>query len=319
MTLSYRRLGLLFPGQGAQYPGMAKDFYENFSLVRSIFEEADDILGRHLSRVILNGPSEELAQTKNSQPAIYVTSIALFQLLQSLFQLKPFTAAGLSLGEYTALTAANWLPFRETLLLVQKRADFMSAACEHKQGTMAVLVGLDTDIVKQMVRELTLPNDLWIANFNCPGQIVISGTLKGIEAGISAAKDKGVKRIIPLSVQGAFHSGLMKSAQHALTPVIQSSIFKAGSMPIVMNACGDFVNDEKSIKDNLCKQVVESVLWEQGLRAMQNANIDFLIEFGPGRSLSGMIRHTKLTVTTLSIDTMGDLDLCTTLQKDKVA
>jgi [acyl-carrier-protein] S-malonyltransferase len=303
-----KKISFLFPGQGAQYVGMGKDFIKEFSAARLTFEEADEILGRHLSRLITGGPEDALTQTKNSQVAIYTVSIALWRVLIELYDVTPSICAGLSLGEYSALTAAGYLNFTQGLSLVQKRGDLMNEACEKTVGTMAVILGLDASVVEELVQQLHLPHDLWVANFNCPGQVVISGTIKGVEAGMVAAQAKGAKRVLPLQVHGAFHSGLMRLAEERLAPYIQHTMFVPGSAQIVMNATGDFVSDIPAIKEQLIKQVTHSVRWEQGIRATQRQDVDAYIEFGPGKTLSGMNRKIGVTVPTLSLENVADLD-----------
>jgi [acyl-carrier-protein] S-malonyltransferase len=315
MKKKYQRIAFLFPGQGAQYPGMAQDFIHNFSAVRLTFEEADDLLKRPLSSIILNGPEAELTETKNSQTGIYVTSMAILRVVQELYDIKPFVCAGLSLGEYTALTAAEWLPFLQALPLVQWRGQFMNEACESSKGTMAVIMGLDAQTVEKLVQEVNLPHDLWVANFNCPGQVVISGTLKGIEAGTEAAKAHQAKRILPLPVHGAFHSGLMQKAQEKLAPFIQKAPFAKGSAQLVMNVPGDFVNDVEKVRHNLIEQVTHSVRWEQGIRAMEQHDVDLYIEFGPGKTLAGMNKRIGVKAPIISIDKVEDLDQLSQLER----
>jgi [acyl-carrier-protein] S-malonyltransferase len=308
MKKQYQRIAFLFPGQGAQHPGMAQDFVHNFSAARLTFEEADELLKRPLSSIILNGPETELTETKNSQTGIYVTSMAILRVVQELYDLKPFVCAGLSLGEYTALTAAEWLPFRQALPLVQWRGQFMNEACESTKGTMAVIMGLDAPTVEELVREVNLPHDLWVANFNCPGQVVISGTLKGIEAGTEAAKARNAKRVLPLQVHGAFHSGLMQKAQEKLTPYLQQAPFVKGSAQLVMNVPGNFVDDVEKVRHNLIEQVTHSVRWEQGIQAMEQHDVDLYIEFGPGKTLSGMNKRIGVKAPTLTIEKIEDLE-----------
>lgn len=302
------RNAYLFPGQGAQYVGMGKDFFENFALVRQTFEEANDLLKRNLTKIVLEGPEDLLTETRNSQVAIYVLSMAYLRVLESQYpHLKPTYCSGLSLGEYTALTASGHLTFAECLELVQKRGQFMNEACETTPGTMAVVLGLDAIQVDEMVKEVNLPNDLWVANYNCPGQVVISGTLRGIEAGTAAAKAKGVKRVLPLQVHGAFHSGLMKPAEEMLhEPISYSSIVKS-PISLVMNVTGTQIEDPEDIKKNLIKQVTHSVRWEQGIRFMLEKGVDRFIEIGCGKALSGFNKRIGVTAPTISIEKVEDL------------
>ena len=235
-----------------------------------------------------------------------MASIAIFRVFEELYNIQPFVCAGLSLGEYTALTAGGWLSFQEALPLVQHRGDFMNQACEEKHGTMAVVIGLSHEIVEEMVTAIHLPDDLWIANYNCPGQIVLSGTLKGIEKATLEAKNYGAKRVLPLAVHGAFHSGLMQSAQNKLAPFVEQAVLKQGKTPLVMNVPGDFVNSIEQIQANLIKQVTHSVRWEQGMRVIEKENVNFCIEFGPGRTVAGL--NKRLNLSTISIEKVQDLD-----------
>lgn len=298
----------LFPGQGAQVVGMGKDFYDNFSRAKEIFQQGDEILGRSLTKIIFEGPAELLTETRNSQTGIYLTSMAILAVLQEQFpDLKPSVCAGLSLGEYTAVTASGRLSFETCLPLVQFRGDAMNAACESTQGTMAALFGLSAEEVEQMVKELNMPNDLWAANFNCPGQTVISGTQKGVEAGCEAAKAKGAKRVIPLKVHGAFHSGLMKLAEEQLGEKIQEVEIQDSAIDLVMNVPGDYVKEPSQIRENLIAQVTSPVRWEQGVRAME-PHVERYIEIGCGRTLAGMNRQMKIEAPTITINKIEDLD-----------
>lgn len=306
----YHNIAFIFPGQGAQYPGMGKDFVENFPEAKMTFEEADDILSRKLSDIILNGPADLLTETKNSQPAIYINSIALWRVIQKMFPgVRPKVCAGLSLGEYTALTVSEKLTFKEGVRLVQHRGQFMNDACEESKGAMAVILGLNGETVEALVKEINMPQDLWAANFNCPGQVVISGTLKGIEKGIEAAKARGAKRALPLQVHGAFHSGLMKQAEDRLSPYILESSLKESQIELVMNVTGDFVKEISLVRDNLIKQVTHPVRWEQGVRSIGNAGIDLFIEIGCGKVLSGFNNKIGVLAPTVSIEKVSDLEM----------
>lgn len=303
-----KKIAFLFPGQGAQVVGMGKDFYDHYTAAREVFEEGDDILNRSLSKVIFDGPLETLTETRNSQTGIYLTSLAILKVIQQQFpRIQPAVCAGLSLGEYTALTASGYVSFETCLPLVQFRGEAMNAACEATQGTMAALFGLSAHDVEEMVEELKLPRDLWVANFNCPGQTVISGTMKGVEAGIKAAKERGAKRAIPLNVHGAFHSGLMKLAEEKLAVKLSEVEILKSPIRLVMNVCGDFVEDPEQIRSNLIQQVTSAVRWEQGIRVMQ-PSVDLYIEIGCGKTLAGTIRQIGIEAPTLSINTLSDLE-----------
>ncbi|MBA2367612.1 MAG: ACP S-malonyltransferase [Candidatus Protochlamydia sp.] len=304
----YQKVAFLFPGQGAQYPAMGKDFIQNFSAARLTFEEADDCLSRPLSSIILDDPEQQLTQTVNSQPAIYTVSMAILRVFKELYEWTPFACAGLSLGEYTALSAGEWLSFRNTLPLVQHRANCMQAACEFVKGSMAAVIGLSNESIEDLVKGLNLPNDLWIANYNCPGQVVLSGSIKGIEAGMEEARRRGAKRVLPLQVSGAFHSGLMKTAEDGLSPNIMEARLQQGDARLVMNVPGDFVSDLTMVRSNLIRQVTHSVRWEQGIKALEKEGVDLFIEFGPGRSLSGMNKKIGVNAPTLTIEKVEDLD-----------
>lgn len=306
----YQKIAFIFPGQGAQYVGMGKSFVDNFAIARQTYAEADEILKRNLSKIILEGPQDTLTETRNSQTGIFVTSIAILRVLHQLFpKLVPSFCAGLSLGEYTALCASERTSFADCLTLVQHRGQYMNDACEKTAGTMAVVLGLDAGAVEALVKEVNMPNDLWVANFNCPGQVVISGTLKGIEVGTAAATAKGAKRVLPLQVYGAFHSGLMKDAEQRLASHIAELSLKDSKAELVMNVVGQSVSDINQIRQNLVKQVTSPVRWEQGVRYMASANTDLFIEIGCGKTLAGFNKRIAVPAPTFSIDNLQDLNV----------
>lgn len=298
----------LFPGQGAQYSGMGKDFFERFPICKETFQEADEILGRFLSKIIFEGSEAELTETQNSQTGIFVMGMAILRLIEKEFpNIAPKFTAGLSLGEYTALTAAGKIDFKECLPLVQLRGQLMNEACLATKGGLAVIMGLSNEDVEAFVKALNLPNDLWIANYNCPGQVVISGTLVGLEKGMEMAKEKGAKRALPLQVQGAFHSGLMAFAQEKLQPAIESIHLRKSAVDLVMNVSGKVESDLETIKKNLIYQVTSSVRWEQGIRILEGHNVDLYIEMGPGKTLAGMNKRIGCKAKTISIEKVEDL------------
>ncbi len=304
------KTAFIFPGQGAQYPGMAKDFIEAFPVAKRTFEEADDLLGRKLSEIVINGPDALLTETKNSQTGIYVASLAILRTVRELFpELAPAYTAGLSLGEYTAATACGLLPFSQGLPLVQFRGQYMNDACEEKQGAMAVILGLDEAAVLSIIADAGLPEDLFAANFNCPGQVVVSGTLRGIEAASKIAKEKGAKRVLPLQVYGAFHSGLMASAKARLKPKIEAVAFSKPSAKLIMNVTGNIAEDEAEIRKNLIDQVTSPVRWEGGVRTMDREGVELYLEMGPGKTLAGFNKRIGVSGRTVSVETVDDLKL----------
>lgn len=294
----------LFPGQGAQYPGMGKDFAASFTAAREIFEEADELLSEHLSRIIFEGPEDLLTQTRYSQTGIFVTCAAILRTIETQFpELCPSVCSGLSLGEYTALYASGRLEFKDTLKLVRERARLMNEACVRTSGAMAAVLGVEAKDVEKACQEC---EGVWIANFNCPGQIVISGTKAGVEKAAAALKASGAKRILPLTVHGAFHSGLMQSAQDGLAPFIAAAPVGESQVGFVMNVPGDFVHSTEEIRCNLIKQVTHSVRWEQGVRSM--TEIEFFLEIGCGKTLAGLNKKIGVAAATLSIDKVEDLE-----------
>lgn len=311
-----RKIAFIFPGQGAQYPGMAKDFFDTYPQAKHTFEEADDLLRRKLSTIVFEGPDNVLTETKNSQLGIFVASTAILRTVAALFpELKPAVCSGLSLGEYTALMASGKISFADCLSLVEKRGQYMNDACEATKGTMAVVIGLSADDAKQVVKEVAMPNDLWAANFNCPGQVVFSGTLRGIEAGSAAAKAKGAKRVLPLQVHGAFHSGLMKLAEQSLAPYIEHAKLTDSPCSLVMNVTGAPASDQKEIRKNLILQVTHPVCWEQGMRHMIADGTGPFIELGCGKVLNGFCKRIDPAAVCISIEKIGDLPQLETLLK----
>jgi [acyl-carrier-protein] S-malonyltransferase len=294
------KTAFIFPGQGAQYVGMGKDFYHSFLVAKETFQEADELLQVNLSRLIFEGPETELTQTKNSQLAIFVTSVAILRTVeQQLPSLKPAIVSGLSLGEYTALYASGRLSFEDTLLLVQKRSFFMNEACEKTSGTMAAVLGLDSKAIEETVKGIVL-----VANYNAPGQIVISGTIEGIAKATVLLKEKGAKRVLPLNVHGAFHSPLMKYAEEQLKPYIDKAPILENGLPLVMNVPGAL---SSNIRANLIAQVTHPVRWEQGILAMKGLGVEQFIEIGCGKTLAGLNR--KMEAPTVSIDQVNDLEI----------
>lgn len=304
-----KKLAFLFPGQGSQYVGMGKEFYHKFPIAKETFQEADEQLSRPLSRLIFEGPLSDLTLTKNSQIAIYVTSIAILRVFQEQFgELKPTVCSGLSLGEYTALTAAKRLKFTDGIDLVQARGHYMHQASIDSPGTMAVCLDAPLKLVQETVKAVQEEHPVWIANLNCPGQVVISGTSEGVKITGERLKIKGAKRVFSLDVSGAFHSGLMEKAKQELEKKLAMVPIYESEVDIVMNVSGDFVESIAEIRQLLIDQVVSPVLWEKGICQIDTKGVDLFIAIGPGKSLNGMNRKIGVKSKTFSIEKSEDLE-----------
>lgn len=307
MARTQQRIGFLFPGQGAQTLGMGKEFFANIAASRQVIEEAEDLLQLPLRKWINEGPETLLKQTDVSQIAIYVTSYAIVQGVHQELGLSPCVCAGLSLGEYTAITAAKWVSYTALLPIVKMRGDLMRLECQKKPGTMAAVIGFARGAVEATLRTSPFSDEVWIANYNSPEQIVISGTMRAVEAAAQCLKDAGVKRVIPLQVDGAFHSGLMKGAQTQLTPHLQSLPLHLGATKVTSNFSGGFLSSVEELRHALSHQITHPVRWEEQIRSMA-PYVDAFIEFGPGKTLSGMVKRIDASITVDSIDSWIDFN-----------
>ena len=277
---------LLFPGQGSQYEGMGRDLYDSNDIAKQWIDKADDILGYKLSDVMFNGSAEDLKQTKITQPAVFLNAIIRFYMNEE--NITPEAVAGHSLGELTALVANGVLSFKDGILLVQKRALAMQEACNNTQGTMAAVLGLEDKVVENICAEI---GDVVVAaNYNCPGQLVISGSIDKIESAAELAKEKGAKRAIVLNVNGAFHSPLMIEAQDKLKKAIESTSFNEAKYAIYQNVDATATTDLDIIKANLIKQLTSPVRWTQTMQSMIADGHKTYIEFG-AKVLSGFFRR----------------------------
>ena len=286
----------VFPGQGAQFTGMGKDLFDNSELAKSLFKQANDSLGFEITRVMFEGEKEELTQTKVTQPAIFLHSVILAKVLAS--QFKADMVAGHSLGEFSALVAANYITFEDGLKLVYNRALAMQKACEQNPSTMAAILGLDDKIVEEICKNIdgvVVP-----ANYNCPGQLVISGSNEAIAEACQKLTDVGARRALKLPVGGAFHSPLMKPAQIELAAAIESTPFKEGDCPIYQNVTAKAETNPGEIKSNLIKQLTASVKWTQTMQQMQEDGLTSVTEVGPGKVLQGLFKKMDRTLETKS-------------------
>lgn len=276
----------VFPGQGAQFPGMGKDLYDNHPEARELFDMADRILGFGLSKIMFEGTEEELKQTKVTQPAIFTMSVIMAKMLGSSF--KPDMVAGHSLGEFSALCAAGALSFTDALTLVYKRAMAMQHACEAHPSTMAAILGLEDHVVEEICRDTD--GVVVAANYNCPGQLVISGEITAVEYACNKATAAGAKRALILPVGGAFHSPLMESAREELAAAIEATPFETPVCPVYQNSVAKAVRMPNEIKKNLIDQLTAPVKWTQSVMAMMADGATDFVECGPGKTLQGLIK-----------------------------
>lgn len=287
----------VFPGQGSQFIGMGKDLYENSSLAKDLFEKANDLLGFRITDIMFSGTDEELKQTKVTQPAIFLHSVILADSLGDSF--KPDMVAGHSLGEFSALVANRVLTFEDALLLVSKRAMAMQKACEIKPSTMAAILNLEDKVVEEVCA--SIENEVVVAaNYNCPGQLVISGSIEGVNLACEKLKAAGAKRTLILPVGGAFHSPLMQPAQQELEIAIQQTVFNQGICPIYQNVTAKAVSDPSEIKKNLLIQLTAPVRWTQTMEHMIADGATTFIEVGPGKVLQGLVKKVNKDIETLS-------------------
>ena len=276
----------LFPGQGAQFPGMGKDLYENNTEAKALFDKADEVLGFSLSTIMFEGTAEELKETKVTQPAIFTLSVIMAKLLGEDF--KPTMVAGHSLGEFSALTAVGALDFESALKLVSARAMAMQKACEMKPSTMAAILGLTDEQVENICESTA--GVVVAANYNCPGQLVISGEIEAIEAACESAKEAGARRALVLPVGGAFHSPMMEPARAELAAAIEATEFHTPLCPVVQNSVAKAVSDPAEIKQNLIDQLTAPVKWTQSVQQMIASGVTDYVECGPGKTLQGLVK-----------------------------
>ncbi|MGC6428294.1 MAG: ACP S-malonyltransferase [Flavobacteriales bacterium] len=287
----------VFPGQGAQFSGMGKDLYHNSDLAKELFLKANNILGFNITDIMFEGSAEDLKQTKVTQPAIFLHSVILAKTMKNF---NPEMVAGHSLGEFSALVAANYLSFEDGLRLVSKRAQAMQKACEENPSTMAAILGLDDKIVEEICEEIS--GVVVPANYNCPGQLVISGSLEAIDKACEKLSEAGARRALKLPVGGAFHSPLMESAKLELSNAIEATSFKQGDCPIYQNVVAKAVENPNEIKQNLNEQLTASVRWTQTMQQMINDGVTSVTEIGPGKVLQGLFKKVDRSITTESAE-----------------
>lgn len=290
----------IFPGQGAQFPGMGLDLYEKSPLAQELFEKANGILGFHITDIMFEGSAEDLKQTKVTQPAIFLHSVILAKTIGDNF--KPDMVAGHSLGEFSALVANGALTFDDGLKLVSQRAQAMQKACELQPSTMAAVIGLDDDIVEKVCA--MTEGVVVAANYNCPGQLVISGEIEAIHKACETLKEEGARRALVLPVGGAFHSPMMEPAREQLASAIENTNFSKPNCPIYQNVTASAITDENEIKGNLISQLTAPVRWTQSVQQMVADGATHFTEVGPGRVLQGLVKkiHREVETSSATLD-----------------
>lgn len=292
----------LFPGQGAQKVGMGQSFYEADAAARAVFDEASELLGYDMKALCFE-ENEKLNLTQYTQPAMVTTGIAIMKVVEKQ-GLLPDTAAGLSLGEYEALYAAGALFVTDAIRVVARRGELMEAAVPAGVGAMAAVLGAEASLIEETLSEIP---EVWIANYNCPGQIVISGKKEAVEAAAEALKARGIKRVLMLNVSGPFHSGLLREAGEELGKVLAETEIHPLRIPYYANVTGGIVEDAAKVRGLLTEQVYSSVRFEQSIRNMLSAGVDTFYELGPGKTLAGFVKKIDRDATVVNIETMEDL------------
>ena len=298
------KVAFIFPGQGAQAVGMGKDFYDNTETARRIFDRASELLGFSMPELCFES-NDRLDITEYTQAAMVTTSIAMMKVLMEKTDIRPYVAAGLSLGEYCALAAAGVMSVDDAITTVRQRGILMQGEVPVGIGAMAAVLAMDAERIEQVIEDIS---DVQIANYNCPGQIVISGKKEAVELAADKLKEAGAKRVIPLNVSGPFHSKMLTGAGEKLGKVLEGVKVSKPEIPYVANVTAEYVTDEGLVKPLLTQQVYSSVRWQQSVETMIKDGVDTFVEIGPGKTLSGFMKKINRNVAVLNIEKLDDLE-----------
>jgi len=301
------RIAFIFPGQGAQYVGMGKEFVENFKIANDIFEKASSALGYDMKKLCFEGPEEELKKTENTQPSILTASVAAYEVLKE-HGFTPEVVAGLSLGEYSALVAANVMSFEDAVKVVRARGKYMQEEVPFGVGTMAAFIGLERDKVLEACERASEFGIVEPANFNSPIQIVVSGEVKAVEKAVEIGKELGAKKAMVLNVSAPFHSSMLKGAGEKLKLELDKVELNSFSYPVVANVTAEYYDSISSVKKLLVAQVSNSVLWEDSVKRMIDSGINTFVEIGPGKALSGFVKRISREVELLNVEDIASLE-----------
>lgn len=301
-----KKVAFMFPGQGSQTVGMGKEIHDAYESVQNLYTKANEVLGKDIRSLMFEGPSENLTETENAQPALLLSSIALQNLLEQ-EGIQPSMVVGHSLGEYSALVAAKAMTLEEALPLVSTRGRLMEQAFPKGQGTMAAVLGLSVEAIQEVVDSIT-EEIVDVANINCPGQIVISGSVAGIDEASNKLKEKGAKRVIPLNVSGPFHSRLMEAANKDFATYLNQVDIKDAEIPVYANVTANPVNDQNEIKELLLKQLYSPVRFEESIRNMMQTDVEAFVEVGTGKVLSGLVKKIDRKATIFTVQDQASLN-----------
>ncbi|WP_411679577.1 ACP S-malonyltransferase [Clostridium thailandense] len=308
------KIAFLFSGQGAQYVGMGKELYDNIEVCREAFESANEALGFSISKICFDGPEDDLNSTENTQPAVLTVSIAALKALES-HGITADVTAGLSLGEYSALVYSGVLDFKEAVKLVKKRGKYMQEAVPQGIGTMAAIIGLNEESIREVCDECSNIGIVEPANLNCPGQIVIAGEVNAVEAACNKLKEKGALKTVMLAVSGPFHTSMLAPAAEKLETELDNVSINDFKIPVITNVTGDVIEGKEKVKPYLKKQVMSTVLFEKSIKKMMDIGVDTFVEIGPGKALSSFVKKINRKATILNVQDLKSLE--STIEKLK--